>query len=380
MWPAPRRRQDALQAHKHQLWSHFQEVEYLQEVVTPSMQWSYYYMELRRKLAAIVAWAAGPRLPAETDGVIEDVLKSALPEMVSGKSDFTTADGLNLWYESILPAGPPHGSVLLIMAMGGNALFWPPKFVKSFVDAGYQVIRYDHRGTGLSDWMEHWDRKQPYSVADMARDAVAVLDAVGVQRTHIVGLSMGGMIAQEVAIQNPGRVASLTLIMTLGFIGDPDLPGLTSRYFLEVLLKAIPLLKYRLLGGEKNLIKERIAKQVSFIGSEGLDIKEAAEVVLYDLRKRRGINFRAVLQHQTAVSVAGSRYEKLRALSTPTLVVHGSEDQFIPIEHGKKLVEIIPNAVGLWLEGVGHVFPVPNMDKLTAMILVHISTPTSRKW
>jgi len=337
-------------------------------------------MELRRKLAAIVAWAAGPSLPAETDAVIEDVLKSALPEMVSGKSDFTTADGLNLWYESILPAGPPHGSVLLIMAMGGNALFWPPKFVKSFVDAGYQVIRYDHRGTGLSDWMEHWDRKQPYSVADMARDAVAVLDAVGVQRTHIVGLSIGGMIAQEVAIQNPGRVASLTLIMTSGFIGDPDLPGLTSRYFLEVLLKAIPLLKYRLLGGEKNLIKERIAKQVSFIGSEGLDIKEAAEVVLYDLRKRRGINFRAVLQHQTAVSVAGSRYEKLRALSTPTLVVHGSEDQFIPIEHGKKLVETIPNAVGIWLEGVGHVFPVPNMDKLTAMILVHISTPTSRKW
>jgi pimeloyl-ACP methyl ester carboxylesterase len=161
-------------------------------------------------------------------------------------------------------------------------------------------------------------------------------------------------------------------MMTSGFIGDPDLPGLTSRYFLEALLKGIPLLKYRLLGGEKNLIKERIAKQISAIGVDGLDIKEIAEVVLYDLRKRRGINVRAVLQHQTAVNVAGSRYEKLRALSTPTLVVHGPEDQFIPIEHGKKLVETIPSAEGIWLEGVGHVFPVSKMDKLTTKILGHI--------
>jgi pimeloyl-ACP methyl ester carboxylesterase len=137
-------------------------------------------------------------------------------------------------------------------------------------------------------------------------------------------------------------------------------------------VKGIPLLKYRLLGGEKNLIKERIAKQISALGGDRLDIKEIAEVVLYDLRKRRGINVRAVLQHQTAVSVAGSRYEKLRALSIPTLVIHGTADQFIPVAHGKKLVEAIPNAKGIWLEGVGHVFPTPNMDKLTTKILAHI--------
>ena len=329
-------------------------------------------MEILRTFAKIITWASGPSLPAETDTIIEAVLNNALPEIVSGKTGFATSDGLKIWYESISPQRPPHGCVLLIMPMGGDALNWPPKFVKTFVDTGYQVIRYDHRGTGLSDWIEHWDRKRPYSVADMARDAVAVLDAVGIQRTHIVGLSMGGMIAQEVAIHTPGRVDSLTLLMTSGYIGDPDLPGLTSRYFLETLMKGIPLLKYRLLGGERNLIKERIAKQIAAFGVDGLDIKEIAEVVLYDLRKRRGFNVRAVLQHHAAVSVAGSRYEKLRALSIPTLVVHGTADQFIPVEHGRKLVQTMPKAEGLWLEGVGHVFPVTNMDRVTTKILAHI--------
>ena len=131
------------------------------------------------------------------------------------------------------------------------------------------------------------------------------------------------------------------------------------------------MLKYRILGGERNLIKERIAKHILVAGSEDLDIKEMAEVVLYDLRKRRGINIQAAFQHQAAVSISGSRYEKLKTINVPTLVIHGTADQFIPVEHGKKLVEVIPNAKGLWLEGVGHVFPVPNMDTVTKSIISH---------
>jgi pimeloyl-ACP methyl ester carboxylesterase len=188
---------------------------------------------------------------------------------------------------------------------------------------------------------------------------------------------MGGMVAQEVAIQAPGRVASLTLMMTSGFIGDPDLPELTSRYFLDGLLKGIPLLKYRLMGGEKNLIKERIAKQISAIGYEGLDIREIAEIFLYDLRRHRGINVRAMLQHQAAVTVAGSRHEKLQALSMPALVIHGIADQLIPVEHGRKLAESMPMAEGLWLEGVSHVFPLPDMNQLNAKILEHIKAASS---
>jgi pimeloyl-ACP methyl ester carboxylesterase len=322
----------------------------------------------------IYALASGPKLTPETDRIIDSVLNSELPDMVVGKTGFASSGELKTWYECISPQGLPKGTVLLIMANGGNALDWPPKFVRAFVDAGYQVIRYDQRGTGMSDWVANWDSKNPYSVADMAGDAVAVLDALEIQKAHVVGLSMGGMIAQEVVIQQPDRVASLTLLMTSGYIGDPALPGLTSRYFLDSLVKGVPLLKYRIMGGEKNLIKERIAKQMSVAGYDGLDIKETAQVVLYDLRKRRGVNIQAIFQHQTAVSISGSRYDKLETLSVPTLVIHGTADQFIPVKHGKKLAETIPNAKSIWLDGVGHVFPVPNMDELIKKIVLHLDS------
>lgn len=319
----------------------------------------------------IYVFGFGPTLPPETDGIIEDVLKGELPEVIVGQTGFASSDGLKIWYESISPEGLPKGTVLLIMGNGADALIWPPKFVRAFADSSYQVIRYDHRGTGMSGRVENWDRKNPYSLVDMAGDAVAVLDALQIHEAHLVGLSMGGMIAQEIAINHSDRVASLTLMMTSGYIGDPGLPGLTSRYFLSSAVKGIPLLKYRILGGEKNLIKERLAKQISVAGYHGLDVKEIAEVVLYDLRKRRGINIQGAFQHQAAVSSSGSRYEKLGTLNVPTLVIHGTADQLIPVEHGKKLVEIIPNAKGLWLDGVGHVFPVPDIDSLTKDIISH---------
>jgi pimeloyl-ACP methyl ester carboxylesterase len=314
---------------------------------------------------------SSPKLPPETDAIIDSVLHSDLSHVIRGETGFVASDGLKIWYESVAPVGVPQGVVLLIMAMAGNALDWDPKFIRTFVESGYQVIRYDNRGTGMSDWMEQWTRKNPYSIADMAGDAVAVLDALNVQTAHIVGLSMGGMIAQEVAIHDPERVASLTLMMTSGNVADPDLPGLTSRYLLTSFVKGVPLFKYRIMGGEKNLIKERIAKIIMFVGGDDLDIREIAETVLYDLRERRGINLKAIFQHQAAVAISGSRYDGLRSLDIPTLVIHGTADQFIPVEHGKKLAAVIPNAQGLWLEGVGHIFPFPDMDAIQQRILLN---------
>lgn len=324
----------------------------------------------------VYAFALGPRLPADTDGIIERVIAGELPNPVAGKIGEALSGGIKIWYESIFPEGTRKGTVLLITALGGHALDWPPKFVNAFIASGYQVVRYDQRGTGLSDWMENWDFKHAYSIADMAGDAVAVLKALDIQKVHVLGLSMGGMIAQEVAIQYPERVASLTLMMTSGFIGDPEIPGLSSRFFLSSFVKGIPLWKYRILGGERNLIKERIAKQVSVTGYDGLDVRETAEVLLYDLRERRGINLKAILQHQTAVMISGSRYDRLRKLGIPTLVIHGTADQFIPVEHGRKLAEVIPTASGLWLEGVGHVFPVPDMESLMKSIFAHLEKDT----
>lgn len=323
----------------------------------------------------LVIWilVAGPKLPSQTDAIIDEVINKELPELIVGKTGVVNSDGLDIWYESISPEGQSKGTVLLIMGMGGSALEWPHKYVQEFVDSGYHVIRYDHRGTGMSDWVADWDRKNPYSIKDMAGDAVAVLDALKIKKTHVVGLSLGGMIAQEIAINHPHRIESLTLIMTSGHVGDPDLPSITSQYFISSLIKGIPLFKYRIIGGEKNLIKERVAKMISFTREEYLDIKEIAEIVIYDLRQRRGINIKAIFQHLAAVNISGSRYEMLKTLDIPTLVIHGTNDQLFPIEHGKKLMEVIPNAKGIWIEGMGHVFPLPNMDEIIKDIIKHIS-------
>jgi pimeloyl-ACP methyl ester carboxylesterase len=321
-------------------------------------------------ILVIYIFTAGPKLPSETDAIIDEVLNRELPEQIVGEAGFASSAGLNIWYEGILPKGTPKGTVLLIMSNGGDGFFWPPSFMQAFVAAGYQLIRYDHRGTGMSDWVEEWDRQNPYSLVDMAGDAVTVLDALEVQEAHLVGVSLGGMVAQEVAINHPDRVASLTLIMASGDVGDPDLPSLSTRYLLESILKKLPLLKYRILGGEKNLIKERVAGYISLLDDDGLDIQEIAEVILYDRRNRRGMNARAAFQHIMAVIGSGSRYEKLRALDMPTLVIHGKDDQLLPIEHGEKLVDIIPNAKGLWVDDMGHVFPLPKA--LTKDILSHI--------
>ncbi len=325
----------------------------------------------------IYLFRSGPALPPETEWIIDGVLRDELPAVITGQTGFAQSGSVAIWYECIAPDGRARGTVLLLMGMGGDGLMWPPSFLRVLVAAGYRIIRYDHRGTGQSDRVTAWDRRNPYTLADMAGDAVTILDALGVDKAHLIGHSMGGMIAQEVAIARPDRVGSLTLLSTSGFIGDPDLPGLSFGYLIETAVKSLPLLRYRLLGGEKNLLLERVAKIVATTGPESLDIKEMAEIVLYDLRHRKGINLSAMRQHQAAITWAGSRYDRLAALDVPALVIHGTADPIIPVEHGRKLAAIIPSAQGEWLDGVGHVFPFPNMDPVTARIVAHLKNESA---
>jgi pimeloyl-ACP methyl ester carboxylesterase len=326
---------------------------------------------------ALYIFSGGTKLSSTAESIIDEVLRDDLPELVQGQSGFAISGEVKIWYECIAPPGENKGTVMLFSAMGGDGLFWPLAFVRSFLDAGYAVIRYDHRGTGMSDWIEGWDNKNPYTLVDMAGDAAAVLDALSVGRAHLVGLSLGGMVAQELAIHYPGRAASLTLMMTSAYAPDPDIPGLTTRTVLRYAMRGLPLLRYRILGGERNLIRERIAKMQQMVGPGDWDVGEMATMVLYDLRKRCGVNLRAVLQHQAAVSVTPPRFDALSRLKVPALIIHGTEDDIIPVEHGKKLATAIPGARTIWLEGVGHVFPPPGLPELTVEIIAHIEASAS---
>ena len=226
-------------------------------------------------LAGAVAWLrfGGPRLPAEIDAVIDQVAEGDLAGVVTGTTGETDASGIRIWYELIPPGGRERGVVLLFMALGGDALFWPPAFLRALSGAGYRVIRFDQRGTGASDWMPGWSRAHPYTLVDMARDAVAVLDAAGTERAHLIGLSFGGMVAQEVAILQPHRVASLTLMSTSPDPTDPTLPEPRVGRLALRAIRGLPLLKYRLRGGPHALVKERIAKIISLNGPKGIDVR-----------------------------------------------------------------------------------------------------------
>jgi pimeloyl-ACP methyl ester carboxylesterase len=244
--------------------------------------------------------------------------------------------------------------------------------LRALAAEGYRVIRYDQRGTGASSWMTNWSREQPYSLIDMADDAIAVLDQLGIDRAHVLGLSLGGSVAQEVAIAHPDRVRSLTLLSTSPDPTDPAVPGPRTWPLLRSAVAALPQLRYRLIGGETNLVREFLGALIERGVDEPIDLEEWTRIVLYDLRERNGLSLRALRQHQVAVAVTRSRYPFLGSITAPTLVIHGRDDAFLPIEHGQRLAAVIPSARGIWLEGAGHPFPYPAMPEVMAAILSHL--------
>ena len=301
-------------------------------------------------------------------------LRAPSRHVVTGRTGETDVSGVRIWYESIPPVGPERGVVLLLMAIAGDALFWPPAFIRAFTTAGYRVVRFDQRGTGASDWVEGWDRAHPYSLIDMARDAIAVLDAAGTERAHLVGplarrLRRAG---DSDPPAGPGRLAHSDVHLTRSN-GSVSSGPRVGRLALRA-IRGLPLLKYRLRGGERNLVKERIAKTISVNGPDGIDVAEIAELVIYDLRERRGVNVKALLQHQAAVAATRSRTSALGELHVPTLVVHGTADDVVPVEHGRRLAELIPHAAHLWLDGVGHVFPYPAQAGVERRIVAHLDS------
>ena len=134
----------------------------------------------------IYIYSSGPDLPVDTNKIIDMTIRSALPELIRGDTGIANNGNVNIWYESISPDDSVKGTIILVMGIANDALAWPEYFIKPLVDSGFQVIRYDHRGTGLSDWIERWDSNNPYSLGDMANDAIAVLDKLKIEKVHVI--------------------------------------------------------------------------------------------------------------------------------------------------------------------------------------------------
>lgn len=313
-----------------------------------------------------------PPLPDQTEQVIEQVIASELPAL-QGEEGYAMNGETRIWYESI----PPHtdssqGTILLIMGISNDALAWPGYFLDSLLERGYHLVRFDNRGTGLTDWEGNWTEDNPYTLEDMAQDGVAVLDELDIDKAHVIGVSLGGMIAQALTIQSPNRVLTLTSMLSSGNVMDSELPGMNMELIRDLILAQV---KYGIISTESNQIKLQILARSLLQGEADteLDIKDVARNTLYNLRHRNGFNSQAFQQQSAATMASGSRYEALQQLETPTLIVHGTSDPLIHFAHGKKCYELIPGAQRLWLEGMGHDIPIAFTGKVIEAIDHHLS-------
>ncbi len=303
-------------------------------------------------VVAVFIWViAAPDLPEKTDAYIQQILQSPFPKLVDGQTGLVDSNGVAIWYQSRMPNkqvfAQPKGAVMLINGLGASGIFWPDEIIEPLLANGYRVIVSDHRGLGLSDWL---DETHDYNLEDMVRDNLAILNVLNIKRVHIVGLSMGGMIGQQMALTQEGRVQSLISVMSSGFLNDPSLPSESSFKYNAVRY----LLRFGLIESEENTMKMLVAIYNILKGEEAIDIRYVSTATLYELRHRRGFNHQVADQHAQAIKRSGSRLTSLTRLKVPTLVVHGDADPLLHIEHAKKYASKIVNAESFWVEGMGH--------------------------
>jgi pimeloyl-ACP methyl ester carboxylesterase len=273
------------------------------------------------------------------------------------------ANGVDLCVETF---GDPADPAILLIAGGmGSMLSWEEEFCERLAAGGRCVIRYDQRDTGRS---VTYDPGAPqYTGLDLVADAVGILDALGVDRAHIVGISMGGGVAQFLTLDYPDRVASLTLISTSPSGSDADLPGMSDRlraHFAEP--PAEPD------WSDRDAVIEYLVEDARPYASASAPFDEATWRELAGRDFDRSINIASSANHFLAEG--GGRWrERLGEIRAPTLVLHGAEDPFFPIEHGVTLAREIPGADFLALEQTGHELPRRVWNIVVPAILAHTS-------
>jgi pimeloyl-ACP methyl ester carboxylesterase len=249
-------------------------------------------------------------------------------------------------------------AVLLIGGVGSSMDWWEPGFCTKLADAGRYVIRYDHRDTGESE--SHPPGRPGYTSDDMLIDATGVLDALGIERAHVVGISMGGALAQLVAISAPARVRTLTLISTSGGAGDEDLPmgdfesvpepDWTDREAVVEYLVA----SQRVAAARSRPFDEAAVREVARIATARTPSPESA-----------------AKNHYATEGGSESWRPKLAAIEAPALVLHGDEDPLFPLAHGEALAREIPDARLVVLARTGHEFPRENWPVVLRELIAH---------
>lgn len=272
------------------------------------------------------------------------------------------ANGIELCYEIF--GAPDAEPLVLIMGLGAQMIHWDDEFCQQLAGRGFRVIRFDNRDIGKSTRLTGGKPlramdliklrlfkiapEAPYKLWDMANDVVGLLDTLGIKKAHIVGASMGGMIAQEIAMQHPDRVLSLTSIMSS--TGNPKLPQPT-REASAILLAPPPATKAEYI--------ERFGQTWKVLRAGSFPQDEAKDPERAEATYARGLNPAGVGRQLRAILASGNRKDRLRSVKAPTLVIHGTVDPLVRVEAGKDTAASIPGAKLLLIDGMGHALPIP---------------------
>jgi len=265
------------------------------------------------------------------------------------------ANGIEIAYEAY--GDPADPTLLLVMGLGVQMLLWDEELCQMFVERGFNVVRFDNRDVGLSTKtpgrppnvlpaLVRRPRKSAYRLSDMADDAAALLDHLQVEAAHVMGASMGGMIAQTLAANHPQRVLSLVSIMST--TGNRRV-GRAKPGALALLVNRPPQ------GREENV--ERAAKAFKVIGSPGFERDEARLRDVIGRSYDRCFHPAGVAHQLVAIMASGNRTSELRSIQSPTLVIHGEDDPLVGVSGGRATARAIPDARLMTIPGMGHDMP-----------------------
>ena len=286
------------------------------------------------------------------------------------------ANGLRIAVESFGDAADP--TILLVMGLGTQMIGWPDELCRDLASRGYRVVRFDNRDVGLSTHLDGQPapdmvqvmlrrRRPAYAIDDMARDAIGVIDALQAGPVHLAGASMGGFIAQTVALQQPARLRSLTLIMTS--TGSRRV-GRPSAAVVRSVLRPRPEAPDR-----ESAIAASVAT-FALIGSSGFPADERFRRELAGTSYDRGYDVMGQRRQLAAIAAQPDRTPGLRSLAVPTLVMHGLADPLVSVSGGLALAKTIPGARFIGYSGMGHDFPRPLWPTFGSDIASHVARST----
>lgn len=286
------------------------------------------------------------------------------------------ANGIQIYYEDNGPADAPV--ILLVMGLGAQMIAWPDEMIQALVAKGFRVVHYDNRDVGMSQRMEGaatpnliWSMLKArvgfrvgvsYTLSDMAADGIALLDALGIEKAHVVGASMGGMIVQLMAANHRDRVVTMTSIMSSS--GAPGLPGARPDIQRRFMVKR-PADASR---------EEAVAFGAELVGSFSYPDPARPDGTHEEMAGKafdRGYYPIGTKRQLLAIIADGSRVERLKSITTPTLVIHGGADPLVPKEGSIDIARHVPGARLEIIEAMAHDLPPSQIGKMVDLIAEH---------